>query len=440
MRAVAGVLLLGLLASVLLTAQPYDVLVYGATGSGVTAAVAAARAGASVALVEPGRFLGGMLTAGGGTPIEGTQETIGGYALEFYQRVGRQYGQRVSWAFEPHVGEQVLRQMLEEAGVKLFLEHELRDGKPVKRKGRRVRRIIMDNGAVFEARVYIDCTYEGDLAAEFKVPFVVGRETPVEKEENYSFALCLANGAANRVPFPKPASYAPERYDTWVGYIAGFQTQTGQVPGLADLMRLEPLPGGKVTAVAATGSVGAEYLSATRRQRAEMWQSHMNLVAGLFYFLSTNERVPETLRAETGGWGLSAEEHAYTNHWPHQMHIREARRMRSDSMLSWQDVGKEQPGTIGIGFFRGELFAIPYRAILPPREVVQNLLVVLSPAAGTGIAGVLRQEAVSMIVGHAAGVAASLAADSEVPVQDIDVAALRQDLEKQRAVLVPADR
>jgi hypothetical protein len=435
MRAVAGVLVLGLLASVLLTAQPYDVLVYGATGSGVTAAVAAARAGASVALVEPGRFLGGMLTAGRGTPIEGTEETIGGYALEFYQRVGRHYGQQVSWAFEPHVGEQVLRQMLEEAGVKLFFEHELRDGKPVKKKGRRIRRLIMDNGAVFEARVYIDCTYEGDLAAALKVPFVAGRETPVEKEENYSFALCLANGAANRVPFPKPAGYAPERYDIWAGYIAEFQKQTGKAPGLADLMRLEPLPGGKVTAVAATGSVGEEYLSATRRQRAETWQSHMDYVAGLFHFLTTDARVPETLRAETGSWGLCAEEHAYTNHWPHQMHIREARRMRSDSMLSWQDVGKDQPGTIGLGVFRDEVFAIPYRTILPPREVVENLLVVLSPAAGTGIADVLRQESVSMIVAHAAGVAASMAADSEVPVQDVDAAALRQRLEDQRAVL-----
>ena len=434
MRAPAVVLLFGLLAGSPLGAQRFDVLVYGATGSGVIAAVAAAREGASVALVGPGRFLGGMLTAGGGTPAGGAEETIGGTALEFYQGVGKHYGQDVAWTFEPHVGEQVLRKMLEQAGVKLFFEHQLRDPRPVKKKGRRIRRLIMENGVVLEARVYIDCTYEGDLAAALKILFVTGRETPVEKEDNYSFVLCLAGGGVNRVPFPKPASYSPERYDVWAGYIDAFQQQTGQPPALGGLMRLEPLPGGKLNATAATGSTGEEYLVASRRARAEAWQAHMDYLAGLFYFLTTDPRVPETLRAETAAWGLCADEYAYTNHWPHQMHIREPRRMRNQFMLSWKDVGKNQPDAIGQAKFRGELFDIPYRTILPPREAVENLLVVLSPAAGTGIADVLRHEAVSMTLGQAAGVAASMAAASGIPVQDVDVAALRQHIEKQRPI------
>src|SRR5690348_994809 len=103
-----------LLASALGSAAPqtYDVVVYGATAGGAIAAIAAAREGASVALLEPKRFIGGMTSGGLGRTDFGKKETIGGYSLEFYRRVGKHYHEKVSWYFEPHVAESVLTQML----------------------------------------------------------------------------------------------------------------------------------------------------------------------------------------------------------------------------------------------------------------------------------------------------------------------------------------
>src|SRR5690348_6619904 len=93
----------------------FDVIVYGGTAAGVAAAVAAARQGSRVALIEPGAHLGGMVSSGLGHTDTGRKETIGGLSLEFFQRVGKRYGKDVVWDFEPHVAEDVFKRMAAEA-------------------------------------------------------------------------------------------------------------------------------------------------------------------------------------------------------------------------------------------------------------------------------------------------------------------------------------
>src|SRR5215208_6077843 len=95
----------------------YDLVVYGGTAGGVVMAVAAAREGLMVALVEPGRHLGGMVSGGLGWTDYGRKEVIGGYSLEFFERVGKKYGRDIEWHFEPHVAEAVFGDMIKEAGV-----------------------------------------------------------------------------------------------------------------------------------------------------------------------------------------------------------------------------------------------------------------------------------------------------------------------------------
>src|SRR5438552_5279409 len=123
--------------------RKFDVVVYGGTAGGVVAAVSAAREGLKTALIEPGRHIGGMVSGGLGFTDYGKKEVIGGYALEFYYRVGRRYemsryGNEVSWLHEPHVAEEIFRQMLHEAGVTLFEGHRLRQQAGVPRSGTRV--------------------------------------------------------------------------------------------------------------------------------------------------------------------------------------------------------------------------------------------------------------------------------------------------------------
>src|SRR5437667_8300987 len=88
-------------------ARRFDLVVYGGTAGGVITAVAAAREGLNVALIEPGAHLGGMVAGGLGWTDYGRKDVIGGYSLEFFERVGKQYGRPIEWHFEPHVAEAV---------------------------------------------------------------------------------------------------------------------------------------------------------------------------------------------------------------------------------------------------------------------------------------------------------------------------------------------
>src|SRR6266536_3441327 len=156
------------LCAALPAAQKFDVAVYGGTAGGVIAAVSAAREGLKVALLEPGRHLGGMVSGGLSWTDFGKKEVIGGYALEFYWRAGRhyqmsRYGQELAWMHEPHVAEDIFRTMLREARVTVLTSHRLREKNGVSKNGDSVTAIVMDNGASFTADVFIDSTYEGDL-------------------------------------------------------------------------------------------------------------------------------------------------------------------------------------------------------------------------------------------------------------------------------------
>ncbi|HFB98055.1 MAG TPA: FAD-dependent oxidoreductase, partial [Bryobacterales bacterium] len=258
-----------LLAGLLLPAQAaeeYDLVVYGGTAGGVMTAVAGAREGLSVVLLEPRDHVGGMVTGGLSWSDIGKEEVIGGLALEFAWRVGNKYkmrhymprGPRV-WAFEPKVAEAVMREMLKEAGVKVLFRHRLKEKGGVVKEGTRVERIVMENGASFAAKIFADCTYEGDLMAQAGISYTWGREgvdeygeslagvrerTPYHQfvvdirpyDENgrllplvsdqprgepgsadrkvqaYNFRVIISDDPDNQVPFPKPPDYDPRRY------------------------------------------------------------------------------------------------------------------------------------------------------------------------------------------------------------------------------------
>src|SRR3954469_10783383 len=139
-----------------------DVLVYGGTAGGILTAVSAAREGLKVSLLEPGRHLGGMATGGLSRTDFGKKEVIGGYAEEFYFRLGAKYdlarfAQGLAWYYEPHIGEQVFSEMLREAKVEVLLNHRLRESNGVTKSGGKVASITTDDGTTYRAKVFADC-------------------------------------------------------------------------------------------------------------------------------------------------------------------------------------------------------------------------------------------------------------------------------------------
>lgn len=519
----------------------YDVVIYGGTPAGVIAAVAAAREGARVALLEPRTHLGGTVSGGLGVADYGRKEVVGGYSLEFFERAGSKYGLPIAWNLEPHVAEAVFNEMAKGAGVDVFYRHRLRERTGVKKQGTRVTEIRLENGAAFTAKVFVDATYEGDLMAQAGVSYIVGREgrdqygeplagvrphsrghpflVPIRAYDEkgrllpeisttklaeqgsadrgvqaYNFRVCLTQVPENRLPFPKPAGYAPARYALLARYLAELdrikQGPPSAAQAAAALRKLSPyhrayltrpwgindvlqprvglLPNGKTDTnnegAFSTDYIGAshEYPDADYRTRDRIWQAHVDYVQGFLYFLQNDPQVPRPLHDELASWGVCKDEFIDNAHWPYQLYIRVGRRMIGEYVMRQQDVQTEitKPDPIGMGSYNIDIhniqrvvndngfvqnegddggnttpYQISYRSLLPKRAQATNLLVPVCMSASHVAYGSIRMEPVYMVMAHAAGVAAKMAIDAGLAVQDVDPKALIAKLRAERAVI-----
>ncbi len=159
-------------------ADNYDIVIYGGTSSGITAAVEAARLGKSVAIVEPSQHLGGMTTGGLSATDYGNKLAIRGLAREFYTRVGQAYSQGTTYYFEPKVAESVIDQWVGSlTNITVFKGEQLNLNSGVSMTGNKIDSIQMENGHTLSAGVFIDASYEGDLMAKSGVNYIVGRES-----------------------------------------------------------------------------------------------------------------------------------------------------------------------------------------------------------------------------------------------------------------------
>jgi hypothetical protein len=284
----------------------------------------------------------------------------------------------------------------------------------------------------------------------------------------YNFRLCLSSDPANQAPYPKPGNYDAHRYALWLRWVAGWEKHHGRLPRLNEIFIVPALPNNKTDinnrGAVSTDFIGASwnYPEASYKERARIWQEHVDYTAGLFFFLANDPCVPKPIQTEIKRWGLCADEFAYTSHWPHQLYVREARRMVGEYVMTQRDIQSEltKPDSIGMGSYNSDShnvqryvqldgtvqnegnmevpvspYQIPYRVLLPKKEQIGNLLVPVCMSSSHVSYSTLRMEPVYMIVGHAVGVAAKMAIEAGAAVQDIDRRALTEKLRRQGAVL-----
>jgi hypothetical protein len=477
-----------------------DICVYGASAGAITAALEARRCGRAVALVINSAWIGGLTAGGLGNTDIGNQQTIGGLSREFYRRVGACYAVAEEWRFEPHVAAEVFRRWLQEAGVTPWLrEYPV----AVERQGARVVALRCESGLVVRARQFIDASYEGDLMALAGVSNVIGRESNDEfgetlngvqmhdthqfehavdphvipgvpgsgllpginpeplapigsgdaKVQAYNFRLCLTQ-ARDRLPFPRPDGYDSRNYELLARYLEA---------GWSELFRkFDCIRGGK-TDTNNHGAVSTDFIggswdfpAASWPRREEIFQAHVRWQQGLLWFLANEPRVPPRWRVAMNQWGLAADEFTTSDGWPHQLYIRESRRMRTDYVITEHDCrGRVRAGDgVGLGAYamdshncqrvvvdgcvrnEGDVqvsgfhpYPISYRALTPRRSEAENLLVPVCLSASHIAYGSIRMEPVFMILGQSAALAAHLALARSEAVQDLPYAELQRALE-----------
>jgi hypothetical protein len=425
--------------------------------------------------------------------------------------------QRTMWIFEPHVAETVFEHLVREYRIPVARDEWLdRDGGVTKSAGR-ITAIRMLSGRTYVGTMFIDASYEGDLMAAAGVEYHVGRESKEKYGEQwagvqtgvlhhrhhfgvlnqpispyvvpgdpasgvlpristqppgeygsgdariqaYCYRYCVTDHPENRLPFPKPDGYDPKQYELLLRiYDAGWR-ETFQ--------KFDSVPNRKTDSnnhgPFSSDNIGFnyDYPEASYERRRQLLKEHEKYQKGWLYFIANDPRVPKDVQDEMRRWGLAKDEFTDTGGWPHQIYVREARRMIGTFVMTEHELTKRRPtpDSVGMGSYtidshnvqryitpegwvqnEGDIgvslpapYEIAYGALVPKRGQADNLLVPVCVSSSHIAFGSIRMEPVFMILGQSAATAAALAIDGRFAVQDVPYQKLRERLLKDGQIL-----
>ncbi|MEQ8880536.1 MAG: FAD-dependent oxidoreductase [Cyclobacteriaceae bacterium] len=414
---------------------------------------------------------------------------------------------RTMWIFEPHIAENVFEDFVSEHDIKVYRDEWLDRSSGVELADGKIIAMTTLSGKRFEGKVFMDATYEGDLMAAANVSYHVGRESmdtygekwngvqtgvlhhqhwfwedispyvvpgepssgvlpkistedPGEygagddKIQAYCFRTCMSNHPDNRVPFPKPDNYDPKDYE-----LLGRVFDTGRKDWF---QKFDVIPNRKTDTnnhgPFSSDNIGMnyDYPEASYERRKEIIKEHEDYQKGLLYYVANDPRVPEDIQSKMNEWGLAKDEFVDNGNWPHQIYVREARRMIGQFVTTEHEVlGKRDvKDPVGMGSYamdshniqryikkdgfvqnEGDIgvapdkpYQISFGSIVPKKEECTNLVVPVCVSSSHIAFGSIRMEPVFMILGQSAAVTASMAIDNNSAVQDVNYDKLKEAL------------
>ena len=422
------------------------------------------------------------------------------------------------WVFEPAVAERIFEEFIAEHEIPVFRdewldrtllnaeEHSAR-ARGVRFADGRIQSITMLSGKTFSGQMFVDATYEGDLLAAAGISYHVGREANSVYDETwngiqvgvlhhqhwfqqptdpfvkpgdpssgvlprvsteppgmkgdgdhriqaYCYRMCLTNSAENRIPFPKPEGYDAAQYAL---LLRVFRNGWRQM-----FSKFDPLPNFKTDTnnhgPFSTDNIGMnyDYPDGSYERRKEILHEHIVYQQGLMYFMANDPQVPADVRTAMSKWGLPKDEFTDNGGWPHQIYVREARRMIGHYVMTEHDCldRKVTPESVGMGSYtldshnvqryitadgtvqnEGDIgvkaprpYEIAFGALVPKKSECQNLLAPVCVSSSHIAFGSIRMEPVFMILGQSAATAACLAVDRHSAVQDVPYDQLKERL------------
>ncbi|MGB0293146.1 MAG: FAD-dependent oxidoreductase, partial [Luteolibacter sp.] len=538
-----------------------DVCVYGGTASGVMAALAAKKEGASVVLVEPSRWLGGM-TGGGINHLDwGKGSTVGGSTYKILMeglevKEQKHHGGHAIEGIGNRQYRERFKKLVEDAGITVIYEHRLGKvqvgdatiDKPTRQKpipmdatfeekeeGSSIQSITLDhapfdktgcpipepnkrNAITVSAKVFIDCSYEGDVLAMSGASYTWGRESrekygeslagvrpnlwlhdidpyiepgnpesgvlpfvqddkmgPLGSADDLTMGYCFRfelDMSGKGIPVPEPANYDPAEFEVYRRAIRDgvdifsnkhMRTTLKNV----SVHKRKPFVGGaqlnRNVMASTVHGINDNYPNGDWATRSRIWKFHQEFLCKSIHFAKTDPTAPESMKRSAMKTTFRKGVFDETGGWPHQLYIRQARRMVSSYVVSQKDIeGKtDPPHTVGLaaygvddfpyttvaqdgkiavqggglsiiyldgGKYNGS-YKIPYESIVPRKGECDNLIVPVCVSASHIAFTSLRMEPVWMVLGESAGVAATMALAAKIPVQDVPYPELRKKLD-----------
>jgi hypothetical protein len=421
---------------------------------------------------------------------------------------------RTMWIFEPHAAELVFEQLVDEYKIPVHREAYLDRETGVSMKDGSIVSIRTLDGNIYMADQFIDASYEGDLMAAAGISYTVGRESigtygeewngiqtgvlhhghhfksdispylipgdptsgvlpRISTEEPgefgngdnrlqaYCFRMCLTDHPENRLAINRPEDYDSTQYELLRRVFASGWREV--------FHKFDPIPNHKTDVnnhgPFSTDNIGMnyDYPEAGYKRRAEIISEHMLYQKGLLWFLTSDPAVPSDIREKMGRWGYARDEFTDNGHWPHQIYVREARRMVGDFVMTENEVLGRTPveQSVGMGSYtmdshnvqryikpdgfvqnEGDIgvhpedpYQIDMRSLLPSKDECSNLLVPVCLSCSHIAFGSIRMEPVFMILGQSAATLAVMAIEEEGAIHDIPYEKLRQQLLEDGQVL-----